>query len=299
MPRSYYLPNESDGYFARGGRRYKGMLINDTGFWGVSCGGWWEDWSVINLTNLDSNTRWYFWQFIIDRWREQTSLILGDIVIEMADPGDSVFAGHPDFAAYTDGNHMWLNSDYCPGGPKFEELFFNDMLAHEFVHMFLAAADESVRPAICALFGKTMDDWDTGVWATSVKEAWCESWKDWALHRKHRKFDNRTNLRIPREKYFGPPQGTDDGRDFPGVSTWWNSEVAQVVWAHFGPSHGFTIARFEQLWMAYACIYGTGNLIHSSPHPMIYPYEKLIPDPILSQVSAGDGPQGMVRRGDA
>lgn len=274
-------PHVQDGYNAISSRRYKGKSQYDAGF------PWSGDAGVLAIDGtLDE--RLLIWEFVIDTWRESTLIVPGNVTIHWADDGDPfevTVSGHGHFAAVTNGTpgdaHIWLNRRYLkPDGADFDSIQFTwESIAHEYGHVILLNADESAIEAIPPLFGKTMDDWRTGVWETSVEEAWVETFKDWTLAKPaRRKYDNRTQLRIPRERWFHVPGEDETGiPGYPGIENVWDSEI-QLVWENV------VGVQYEQRSFTQRIF----------PFPPLYPYEKIGPPKVPSTMSAGGGTSGSV-----
>lgn len=315
-------PHELDGYANRSDRDYKGAFQYSSFFIGMH--GSYVDKGVIAIDG-STDEALLIWEFVIDIWRETTEIVPGNVTVHWRDDGDPVFdpptgptpTGH--YAGFTDGTpgdvHIYLNRAWVgPGGAHFQGMtFLWDVLAHEWTHAWLINAPAYALDMVAALFGKTIADWDTGVWETSVKEAWCETWKDVTLARDKRKYDNRTRLTIPYEKWVAaydlanegfPIPGAYDGTPLPafeGPPVYFASEVHKVTFhllnaTGAGPPFYFTRytqrSQMDRYWAG-------GVLEKVLAFPCLYPYFKLAPSPVDGVVGAGTPTQGMVDRGNA
>lgn len=289
-------PHEIDGYQNMSSRSYKGYYSDQV---------WWGNPAIpsadYGLLVLNGSTfeKHLFWEFILEHFRAETELVPGTVTMEFVDdlaevPGLARVEGLTTGVA---GNVLiqvtreifqdWPDPDYTVEDSHYPTVVKQQLwqiLAHEWAHVVLVNASQAAVDTIPALFGKTMDDWDTGDYNTSVREAWCETWKDITLPRQKRLGNNQTQLSIPREKWFAPytpppfdgqpfsvstPEAPNPGHE--GPPSFVGSEVHNVILALTQPYRIQPLSAFNK-W-AFNPPFTTIQWGVVEPPLALYPYD--------------------------
>lgn len=262
----------------------------------------------MNRVGATQRELYWFWEVIIERIYETTFIFPGNLTFHFVDWADVPHDPRLDARtiAATNGTpgdvHIWMAHELAdPTSSVYEgRRFWRECLVHEMGHALVLNAPSDAVEMIPPLFGKTMDDWDTGVWATSVNEAFAETWKDCVLDKAARLYDNRTQLSIPREKWTAPvvPDGSlpiwQQPRTGAAIPDNWHRSEFYTVLKALTPNRRYpSSSYFCSLGFSWSMAY-CGVAYQIFPYPPLWPYDQGAAE-IPGAVRAGDTISGVAR----